>query len=117
MRFLADECLPQKTVLLLRKSGFKVVTAKESDLLGADDKIIFNTAVSHKLILITVDQDFSNIISYPPQTHNGIIVLKLTKSNEIQVNELLVKFLKSIDYSSVKGNLIIIDKNKVRIRR
>ncbi|RLD17116.1 MAG: hypothetical protein DRI36_04640 [Caldiserica bacterium] len=117
MHFLADECVPYKTITLLKKNGFKIFTVKDLKIAGKSDSIIFNKAKSSKLTLITIDSDFGNIILYPPKIHYGIILLKLNKPNEYKIHSLLIKFLKNTTSKDLKGKLIIIEPTKIRIRK
>ncbi|MCD6422541.1 MAG: DUF5615 family PIN-like protein [Elusimicrobia bacterium] len=117
MQFLADECVPYKTITLLKKNGFKIFTVEDLKITSRSDKEIFNKARTLKLTLITIDTDFGNIILYPPKIHYGIILLKLNKSNEPVVHSLLLKFLKNASTKNLKGKLIIIEPSKIRIRK
>lgn len=117
MRFLTDECLPVRTVTLLKNEGFTVFTVFDFKLSGKDDPIIFKKAVDLNLVLITVDTDFGNILVYPPKTHHGIIILKLTKTNEAKLHTLLTSFLHSTTPDIIRKSLIVIDEHKIRIRK
>ena len=114
MLFLIDECVSKKTILLIRKTECKIFTVQDSQIEGQPDSVILETAVSKKLTLITVDKDFGNILIYPPKIHYGIIILKITKETENNIHSLLLNFINT--KKNIEKKLVIIDKNKIRIR-
>lgn len=115
IEFLADECVFKTTIEFLRSHNYKVSTAYEEKLDGQTNGTILQKAIQTKRILLTADSDFANILVYPPGTHSGIIVLKISKANEDDVHNNLLKLLTEVD-STLIQSLIIVDKNKYRIR-
>ncbi len=77
MLFKVDENLPVEVAAVLRDAGQEVKTVYEQNLSGGDDESLIALCKSENRVLVTLDSDFSNIRAYPPQEHNGIIVLKL----------------------------------------
>ena len=76
--FLIDENADYRLKRDLRAAGFSAAHFHATDvgLGGFPDSLVFAYAKTHKLILITIDQDFLNIRQYPPP-HEGVIVVKL----------------------------------------
>jgi len=114
--FLADECTFNRTIKLLRESGYKVHTLDDFNLLGAKDPVVFQKAKELEAVLITNDQGFGDIRNYPPSSHTGIVVLKMTPDPEqiAGVHEVLEQLLKTED--SFTETLFIVDHNKYRKR-
>lgn len=117
MKFLADECVYCVTVKALRNWGHDVLTVQEVGLIGHENGDILTYAVGTGRILITNDIHFSNIIVYPPTQHLGIIVLKIRPRILDRVHAVLFRFLDTIDQEGMKGTLVIIDRNKYRVRK
>lgn len=115
--FLADECVRLPTIILLRKLGYSVLTAREAMLGGKSDPEILESAVKRKMVLITEDIEFGNIILYPPKTHHGIILLRFRHSLEEDIHNVLTQLLIELKPDKFDGALIIVDNNKYRIRR
>ncbi len=117
MEFLTDENVFVPIVESLRKLGHDVFDIKEQKLFGTDDLDIYKMSIEQKRVLLTMDKDFSNIIKYPPGVHSGIIVLKLYRLTVEVVTTIFMNSFKALDEINIKGNTVIIDKNKTRVRR
>lgn len=117
MRFLTDEDVYPSIVQALRDLGHDVFDIKEEKLTGIPDADVYDLAKSQNRILVSMDKDFTNILLYPLGDHAGIIVAKLYR---MKMDETAQKFLDAfakLAEDDVKDNLVIIDKNKTRIRR
>jgi predicted nuclease of predicted toxin-antitoxin system len=112
---LADECVYKVTTDFLISLGYDVVTAQELGLAGADDEIIIDKAVALGRVLLTRDVDFSNILLYPPARYLGIAVLKMSPATTSAVHRVLKQALAQTH--DLTGVLLVIDRNKFRIRR
>ena len=64
-----------------------------------------------------MDKDFSNILLYPPGDHHGIIVVKLYRIKVSEVTKIFLDAMKDINAEDIPRNIVIIDKNKTRIRK
>ncbi len=76
-RFLADECTFTATVRLMRDLGFQVQRVQELSMTGAADMDVFQKAQQLQAVLVTNDQGFGDVRTYPPSSHQGVIVLKM----------------------------------------
>ena len=117
MKLFSDECVYQKTVVSIREWGHDIITAWEVGLSGKSDDEILEYAVKEKRILITADLDFSNVRHYPPSDHWGIIVLKIKPSILPNVHNILRSLLQQESQEYFSNALIVVDRNKYRLRR
>lgn len=117
VKFIADECVSDKTMRFLRSLGYKVESVWDLDLGSAPNGKLIQRAIRDKKVFITEDHDFCNILLYPPHLHHGIIVLKTSLSVEERVRFVLKTLLSEIDPSDFKKTLIIVDKNGYRLRK
>ena len=115
-KFLADECTFIQTVRLMRKLGFQVERTQDLGMIGAEDPDIFAKAQEIEAILVTNDKGFGDIRAYPPCSHHGVIVLKMSPDPQgvWQVHKALRKLLEN--ETRFKGTLFIVDVNKYRKR-
>ncbi len=115
-KFFADECTFGLTVHLLRNKGFSVVRAQELGMTGASDPEIYDKAQELNAVLITNDQGFSDIRKYPPSTHSGMIVLKMSPHPLVvqEVHKVLEVLFERENL--LKGTLFIVDRTKYRKR-
>ena len=117
MRLFVDECVYAVTTQTLRSWGYDVVTAQEAGLDNHPDEDLLGFAVSEERILVSIDMDFSNVRHYVPTESRGIIILKIRPSVIQQVHDVLKRFLESRKEEEIRHTLVIIDRNKVRVRR
>jgi predicted nuclease of predicted toxin-antitoxin system len=120
MTFLLDECVPGKTKKLLKKLGLSVTTIADLGKISSNDPEVLNLARSRKAILLTTDLDFADLILYPLGTHEGIIVLRLRPDRPDildEVHRILESFLKQTPPAEIAKALVVIDRNKYRLRR
>lgn len=75
MKFKIDENLPVEISELLIEKGHDTKTVNDEKLKGTSDSILIDICRQENRALITLDMDFSDIKSYPPEEYNGIIVL------------------------------------------
>lgn len=115
MRFLVDQCVYQTTIRFLRELGHDLVTAKELGLQRAADAPLLAKAVELSRIFLTRDLDFANLRDYPPASTAGIIILRIRPATADRVHAVLNEFL-TLGVSPI-GALVIVDRNKYRVRR
>ncbi len=117
IKFLLDENVPLSIGVFLRDMGFDVVHAKEVEMLGASDNHIMELARRQERTLITFDKHFADLVLYPPNTHWGVIRIRIHPPLLDDVTEALEHFLKEFDTSAVQGTLIVLENDGFRIRR
>jgi len=118
MRCLVDEDLPRSTDTLLRKYNHEAIDVRDIGLRGAKDTAIAQYAQENHLCLITGDTDFADIIKYPPEKYDGIIVLRLPgHATASFILQLIEQFLQQEPLIvKIPGKLGIIEPGQVRFR-
>ena len=79
MKFKCDENLPADLAASLRREGHDAFSVLDERLGGAADPTIAKVCQDEGRILMTLDLDFANIQTYPPQDYHGIVVLRLAR--------------------------------------
>lgn len=118
MRFLIDEDLPRSMVRELNAAGYCADDIRDLGLRGQSDDKIYKYAQKNGAVLITADLGFANILRFPVGSNKGIILLRMP--NEVPtkiVNLKLLNALAELSNEDISGNLIIIDMNKIRIKK
>lgn len=118
LKFLIDEDLPRSTARLLREMGFVALDVRDCGLRGKTDEEIFEYAQKEKAIIITADRGIGSTLRFPLGTHCGIIVANFP--NEISTTDLNIQIhmaLQGLPEEDLLNNLVIIEPNKIRIRR
>jgi len=88
MLFKLDENLGSRGRKQLRKAGHDVMTVHEQRLCGRPDSQVIDVCVMEKRCLITLDTDFADTLTYPPEKHAGIVLLRLPRKpvlNDIDI--------------------------------
>jgi len=116
LRFKVDENLPIEVAVVLRNAGFLADTVWDEGLSGASDQDIALVCRQEGRALITLDLDFADIRTYPPEEYAGIIVLRLRQQDKISVLAVMQPLISLLQRESVRGHLWIVDEKRVRIR-
>ncbi|MDI6732255.1 MAG: DUF5615 family PIN-like protein [Candidatus Margulisbacteria bacterium] len=118
LAFLIDEDLPRSTARELIKAGYRAFDVRDVGLRGKGDNEIFSYCQANKMVLISADLDFANIIRFPINSHGGIIVLRFPNeiSNDMANKELLAS-LNNLKEAEICGRLIIVEPGKTRLHK
>ncbi|MDI6731137.1 MAG: DUF5615 family PIN-like protein [Candidatus Margulisbacteria bacterium] len=117
MKLLLDENIPIEAEAVLQQCGCDALHVCSVKMSGKDDSQIMAFAQKEKRILVTLDLDFSNILTYPPKTHFGIIAIRLLYPKRKKIIDLLVNFVQKIDEVDISKSLIILEENGYRVRK
>lgn len=115
-RFKLDENLPGAAELLLRGAGYNVETVLTEQLGGAVDPKVLYACRTEGRILVTLDLDFADIRTYPPNDHRGIWILRPHRQTIGNIVELLRGALKLLASEAYEARLWVVEKERVRIR-
>ncbi len=108
-RFLLDENVPRSVLKLLKQRGFYAEYVPQ----GANDKTVIEIARNKNMILITRDNDFADELSYPPNTHPGIIVLHIHPSLPSLIADRLMFAIKNV--KELNGRIVVVYNDKIEI--
>lgn len=117
MTFKIDEDLPKDAAELLRSYGFDAETVSEERLAGVGDDVIAAVIQHENRVLITLDLDFSDIRTYPPERYSGIVVLRPKAQDKIAIMALLRRLLKALENNRPDQALWIVESDRIRYRR
>jgi predicted nuclease of predicted toxin-antitoxin system len=116
LRFKIDQNLPAECSALLRQAGFEAETVDDEGLGGADDLVISERARTDGVALMTLDLDFSDIRSYPPQQYSGIIVIRSRAQDKITLVSMLRRLILVLRERSPERQLWIVQPDRIRFR-
>lgn len=118
LKFVIDEDMPRSTAKVLKAKGYEALDVRDCGLRGKSDDEIFKFAQKEKAVILTGDLGFGNLLHFPVGSHSGIVIAHFP--NEVSTSELnnqIIKAFEPLSEIDFKGNLIIIEPGKVRIRR
>ncbi len=119
LRLFADHCVSNFIIEYLRNTGHTV--ARLTDHLPADspDPAVIAKVQALNSILISLNGDFADIVTYPPERYRGIISLQVRNHPEIipQLMERLNGYMNlHPDMDHYKGRLFLAEVHRIRIR-
>jgi predicted nuclease of predicted toxin-antitoxin system len=117
MKFFIDECVYQVTTDFLIEQGHDVITVQQAGLTGYKNGFVLERAINEKRIFLTRDIHFTNIFLFPPENTYGIIVLKIKPEIILKVHNILLQLLNKYSQVELEKTLVIVDRNKYRIRK
>jgi len=111
--FLADENIPFSVIKQLRKEGYGIISVVE-DFKRSSDKKSLEHSSKNKLIIITFDKDFGELI-YKQECDKpfGIILLRVSPKSPEYILQ-IIKWLLQTKISFV-GNFVIVKEDNVRV--
>ena len=116
MRVKLDENLPLSLGEVLVAHGHEVDTVLTEGLLGYPDPEVATSAKAEARLLITLDKGFGDIRAYPPGTHPGILVLRLTDESGTAVRQAISELLTHHRLDELAGSVTVLHRGRLRIR-
>ncbi len=116
MRVKLDENLPVQLKDLCTEAGHDAATVVDEGLGGASDTAVAAACLSEERVLLTQDLDFSDIRTYPPAAHFGIVVFRLSTGARDAVLEVASILMERLEEASPRGQLWIVEDTRIRIR-
>lgn len=117
MRILADVNISHYTVQHLNALGHDAVYALDLLPATAPDHSIVSVAVAENRVILTQDQDFTDIIALSGAAQPSLISLRLSDSREANVNRVLESELPNLEEPAAGGIIATVEDTRVRIRR
>ena len=102
---------------MLRRAGFQVVCLKEIAPQDTPDDDLLRLATGRSMVLLTNDKEFCDVLRYPPSSHCGVVVLRITAATEAAVHGVLLRLLEEFSLESLRGSLVVVSARKYRVRR
>jgi predicted nuclease of predicted toxin-antitoxin system len=113
-----DEDMPRSLGPELSKQGYEVKDIRDYGLRGATDGEVFHFAQQERAVLMTGDLGFGNILRFPLGEHFGVVVARFPNEMSSQdVNRKIVGYLTALTEDDLRGNLVVVEPAKIRIRR
>ena len=119
LRLFVDQCVPLEIVLALRELGHEVLLLRDHLPIRSIDPVVIAKAQELDCLLLSLNGDFSDIVTYPPARFGGILALQLHNHPEIIPSLMghLGRYLDSqTDREFFRGKLFIVEVHRIRIR-
>lgn len=116
MRFKLDENLPAEAARLLRDAGHDAATVLDQEMSGESDRTLATVCRREARALVTLDADFADLRTYPPERYSGLLVLRLRQQDKPHVIGVLRRLIPLLGQEPLEGRLWIVEEERVRIR-
>jgi predicted nuclease of predicted toxin-antitoxin system len=120
LRLFADHCVPSAVIRSLQNAGYEVFVLKQQLSPDSDDAIVLHKAQDLDALLLSLNGDFADIITYPPSRFKGIIALQIRNHPEAipALMQRLLGYLSMHDrMSEYSGLLLLVEAHRIRIRK
>jgi len=119
LRFFADQCVSNSVILGLRDAGHEVFRLRDYARPDSTDQAVISKAQDMDSILISLNGDFADIVTYPPAEFKGIIALQVRNHPE-NMPQLLARLLDFLsahpETDHYRGKLFLVEVHRTRIR-
>ncbi len=117
--FLLDQNIPMAISAWMKSEYPHWIIQHVNDLefQGKSDSFLYKWAQERCAIVITYDEDFADARMYPLGKHHGVIRLRVWPTTTENTQEALRRLLTQVHETDIINSLIIIDNNKIRIRK
>ena len=119
LRIFSDQCVPAAITAHLRQQGHNATPLREVLPIRSADSVVIAKAQELGAILLSLNGDFSDIVTYPPAHYQGILALQLHNHPEIipQLLERLNALLNAHpDQAYYRGKLFLVEVHRIRVR-
>ena len=138
MKFKIDENLPVEVADILMRAGHDALTVFDEALIGERDDVGHWTSDAwpvmgcanlvrrsdwvaagcqqEQRVLLTLDLDFADIRTYPPQHYTGIIIVRSKHQDKWSVMAMVARVVKALESEPITQSLWIVDEQRIRIR-
>jgi predicted nuclease of predicted toxin-antitoxin system len=116
--FLVDASLPRAAGDVIRAHGHQATDVRDIGLGTASDQDIADHARGHQLALITGDQDFGNVLAFPPADYFGLVIIRPPdRARTAVILSLVEQFLNDATVmASLSGRLVVVEPGRIRCR-
>jgi len=119
LRCFADHCISNAIIEALRAIGVEVVRLRDALPTNAPDEVVLAKAQELEALVVSLNGDFANIVTYPPSQYQGIIALQVHNHPEI-IPQLMARLTTYMRLHPVmeeyRGKLFVVEVHRIRIR-
>ena len=116
MKFKLDENLPVSAASVLAAAGHDVDTVPGEQLAGRPDQDVVAASTAAERVLISLDVGLGDIRAYPPGSHAGIVILRLSDQSAATVIKAIGDLASLTEPESLAGAVAVLQRGLLRIR-
>ncbi len=119
MQFFADHCVPGSIGDKLESEGHEVTRLSARLRADAEDSAVIGEAQTIGAILLSLNEDFADLLRYPLEEYEGIVALQVRNRPEAipAIMDKLIGYLaQHPDQSHYIGKLLLVEAHRIRVR-
>lgn len=116
MRFKIDESLPVEAATILNETGHDALSIHDQRMVGEADAQVASVCKLEQRALVTRGLDLSDIRTYTPGEHHGMVGLRPRTQAKLTVLQLLKQLIPLLSTEPLDDNLWILQEDGLRIR-
>lgn len=116
MKFKLDENLPVSAASVLAAAGHDVDTVPGEQLVGRPDQDVVAASAAAGRVLVSLDVGLGDIRAYPPGSHAGIVILRLSEQSAATVVKAIGDLASLPNPESLAGAVAVLQRGLLRIR-
>lgn len=119
LRILLDQNIPGRVAEWLRgeRPQWQVEHVNELGFAGRSDEFLYRWAQDHASIIITFDEHLADVRFRRLGPHHGVVRLRVWPTTTEVTIDALRRLVENVGEQDLRGNLIIVDTEKIRLRR
>jgi predicted nuclease of predicted toxin-antitoxin system len=119
LRFLTDHCISNSIIQTLRQANHEVLRLKDFLPTESSDAIVIAKAQEIDAILVSLNGDFADIVTFPPRSYKGIVALQMRNHPET-LPHLMARLTAYLNTQPAmehyRGKLFVVEADRIRIR-
>ena len=119
LKLFADQCIPDSIIRTLSEAGHDVIILGDHIPITSIDEDVIAKAQELDAILLSLNGDFADIVTYPPSEYKGIIALRLRNHPEA-IPQLMIKLISYLsvnpDHEHYAGKLFLVEVHRIRVK-
>ena len=120
LKIFCDHCISNFIIAELQAANCEVLRLKDHIPENSLDPVALAKAQELDCVLVSMNGDFANVITYPPAQYKGIIALELNNHPET-LPELMARLKAYLvshpDMEHYNGKLFLVEVHRIRIRQ
>ena len=117
MLFKVDENLPLAVRDVQRAGGHDASTVFDQGLVGQLDRRIADICRTEGRAIVTLDKDFADVRTFPPEDYAGLVVLRTTLQGKAAIMRVFSAVIPLLGTEPLAGCLWIVEDTRVRVRK
>jgi predicted nuclease of predicted toxin-antitoxin system len=119
VKLFADQCMPRSIITAIEDAGFEALKLSDHIPQDSPDPVVIAKAQELDCVLLSLNGDFADIVTYPPGKYKGIVALQIRNHPESMsrtILRLLTYLGEHQDAEHYEGKLFVVEAHRIRVQ-